>query len=126
MYFWYREVSYDEEFVQEIRHCVRYAAAILLKRIHSVNVTHLIIKKAIPLGVQHLDALLRADEYRLHLLNGDEAKAKQMSLKDAFLDYLGPNLHPAACNRAREVEYVRTAASKLLPYLIQQRFHNSR
>ena len=45
MYSWYREVSYDQEFVQEIRHCLRYATAILLKRVHKVNVSQLIVKK---------------------------------------------------------------------------------
>ena len=123
MYFWYREVSYDEDFVQEVRHSLRYATAILLKRIHNVNVTHLIIKKAIPLGVNHLDALIHADEFKRHV---NQTLNRNMSFREAFLDYMGPNIHPAACNRAREVEYVRNAASKLLPLLIPVRFQSSR
>ena len=37
IYFWYREISYDEDFVQEIRHVLRHAVAILTKRLCRVS-----------------------------------------------------------------------------------------
>merc|ERR1719376_985804 len=149
VYSWYREVSYDEDFVQEIRHCLRYATAVLLKRFHAnVNLSQLIIQKAIPIGVNHLDALIHAEEFRQHLTQSSlsntagnpefksEAGGNEgggnwrgkpaATLKDAFMNYMGPNLHPASSNRAREVEYVRTAAAKILPHLLPVRFHSPR
>ena len=45
VYLWYREISYDEDFVQEIRQVLRHAIAILGKRLCRVDLTDLIIKK---------------------------------------------------------------------------------
>jgi sorting nexin-14 len=33
VYLWYREISYDEDFVQEIRQVLRHAIGILCKRL---------------------------------------------------------------------------------------------
>ena len=91
LYIWYREVSYDEEFVQEVRQTLRYATSILLKRFHRVNVTQLILKKAIPVGVSHLDALIHADIYMKDVYGSKINKNKNIILnrRDAFLDYVG-------------------------------------
>ena len=53
VYFWYREISYDEDFVQEIRLVLRHAVAILMKRLYKVDLTDLIVKKVIPIGLCH-------------------------------------------------------------------------
>ena len=54
VYEWYREISYDEDFVQEIRHVLRHAVAILVKRLYRVDLTDLIVKKVIPIALCHL------------------------------------------------------------------------
>ena len=91
MYPWYQEVSYDEDFIQEVRHILRYASSILLKRLHRVNVTQLILKKAIPIGVSHLDALIHSDIYMEEVYGSKINKNKNIILnrRDAFLDYVG-------------------------------------
>ena len=40
--------------------------------------------------------------------------------------FTGPNVHPAVCNRSREVEYMRCVTAKILPFLVPLRFQNSR
>ena len=91
MYPWYQEVSYDEDFIQEIRHTLRYASSILLKRFHRVNLTKLILKKAIPIGVTHLDALIHSDIYMEEVYGSKINKNRSIILnrRDAFLDYVG-------------------------------------
>ena len=58
VYVWYREISYDEDFVQEIRLVLRHAVAILVKRLYRVDLTDLIVKKVIPIALCHLGRLL--------------------------------------------------------------------
>ena len=88
---WYREISYDEDFVQEIRYLLRYACSILLKRFHRVNVTRLILNKAIPIGVSHVDALIHSDIYMEEVYGSKINKNKNIILnrRDAFVDYVG-------------------------------------
>ncbi len=40
VYHWYGEVSLDEEFLQEVRYALRYATAILIKRLGRVSLTY--------------------------------------------------------------------------------------
>ena len=54
VYVWYREISYDEDFVTEIRLVLRHAVAILVKRLYRVDLTDLIVKKVIPIALCHL------------------------------------------------------------------------
>ena len=73
----------------------------------------------------HLDSLLRADKFRKSH-HGESGSSSVMSLKDAFVEVMGPSIHPASLRRAREVEYVRNAAATVLPHLIPPRFHHSK
>ena len=63
VYEWYREISYDEDFVQEIRHVLRHAVAILVKRLCRVDLTDLIVKKVIPIALCHLGRPFLSFEY---------------------------------------------------------------
>ena len=88
---WYREVSYDEDFVQEIRHILRHTSCILIKRFHRVSLAQLILKKAIPVGVSHVDALIHSDIYMQEVYASKINKNKNIILdrRDAFVDYVG-------------------------------------
>eukprot|EP00094_Tigriopus_californicus_P000393 TCALIF_00382-PA protein Name:"Similar to Snx14 Sorting nexin-14 (Mus musculus)" AED:0.14 eAED:0.14 QI:227/0.95/0.85/1/0.7/0.66/21/178/1109 len=63
VYSWYGMISYDEEFVQEIRHILRYASSVIVRRLSRVNLATLITRKAIPIGLSHLDACYYARQY---------------------------------------------------------------
>ena len=62
VYSWYGVISYDEEFPQELRQTVRYSSAVLLRRLSKVDLTTLITRKAIPIGLSHLDSYLLAKD----------------------------------------------------------------
>ena len=123
VYLWYREISYDEDFVQEIRQVLRHAIAILGKRLCRVDLTDLIIKKVIPIGLCHLDALLHAEEF---VKSDKNTRQLNMELRDAYVDYLGPRIHPAALNRIKELEYVQSSVACLVPHLLPPRYLSSK
>lgn len=115
VYSWYRELSYDEDFVQEIRYVIRHATAIIIKRIYAIDITQLITRKAIPLGLKHVDDLYNATRSHPNKI-----------MRMAFIDFMGSEIHPAVLNRGKEVEYVRNISNKVLPFLVPTRILNSR
>ena len=54
------------------------------------------MKKAIPIGVSHLDAILHADTYVKDVYNSKINKHENiiLNLRDAFLDYVGKSYLP--------------------------------
>jgi len=123
VYLWYREISYDEDFVQEIRQVLRHAIAILCKRLCRVDLTDLIIKRVIPIGLCHVDALIHAENF---IKSEKNTRKLNMELRDAYVDYLGPRIHPAALNRVKELEYVQSVVASLVPYLLPPRYLSSK
>ena len=123
VYIWYREISYDEDFVQELRQVFRHAAAVLVKRLYRVDLTDLIIKKVIPIALCHIDALLHANNF---LKSDKNIRKLNMDMKTAYLDYLGPMIHPAAMSRAKEKEYVQSIVASLIPHLLPPRYQSSK
>ena len=89
VYGWYGQISYDEEFVQEIRHLLRHATAVLVKRLAKIDLATLITRKAIPLGLAHVDAYHHAKEYSL---------AFSAPLAECYYDFVGTKIHPASHN----------------------------
>ncbi|XP_063236943.1 sorting nexin-14-like [Bacillus rossius redtenbacheri] len=109
VYFWYRNLSADEDFVQELRQGLRHAASVLLHRGLQVDLARLITGRLVPAGLGHLDDYLGA--LRLAARHGaplEEAAARQ----------LGARLHPAARSREAELAYLRHLVSLLLPRLL--------
>ncbi|XP_059094293.1 sorting nexin-14-like isoform X2 [Tigriopus californicus] len=116
VYSWYGMISYDEEFVQEIRHILRYASSVIVRRLSRVNLATLITRKAIPIGLSHLDACYYARQY---------ARSFKSDYRDAFFDFLGPNAHPATMSRENEVLYIQSVARRLLKHVFPKRNLNS-
>lgn len=123
VYVWYREISYDEDFVQEIRQVIRHAVAILSKRLYLVDLTKLIIKRVIPIALCHIDALMNSERF---IKSDKNTRQLNMELREAYLDYLGPRVHPAALSRAREVEYVQSIVASIVPHLVPPRYQSSK
>ncbi|XP_052800556.1 sorting nexin-14-like [Mya arenaria] len=109
VYTWYRKVSPDEEFVDELRTSIRFLFSVLLRRGKKVDVPRLVTEKLMRAGLQHLHACLQA-----------RAQAKEgEDLQDATLAFLGPNLHYAMSSRKAEQEYIRRLVEKIFPYVLR-------
>ncbi len=116
-------MSYDEDFVQEVRYVLRHAVANLTKRVYRVDLTTLITKTVIPAALTHVDALIHSSDF----VNSDmNTKELDLDLQKAFVEYMGPNLHPAVLSREKEVDYTSTLTSKLVPLLIPRRYKSSK
>ena len=123
VYFWYREISYDEDFVQELRLVLRHAIAILGRRLCKVDLTDLIVKRVIPIALCHVDALIQADSF---VKSSKNTRQINMDLRQAYRDYLGPRVHPAAMSRVKEHDYVQGIVSSLVPFLLPPRYQSSK
>ena len=123
VYFWYREISYDEDFVQEIRLVLRHAVAILMKRLYKVDLTDLIVKKVIPIGLCHIDALRHADNF---IRSSKNIRGINLDLRKAYLDYLGPRIHSAALSRINELDYNQSFIATIVPFLMPARYKSSK
>ena len=123
VYFWYSEISYDEDFVQELRCVLRHAIAILGRRLCKVDLTDLIVKRVIPIALCHVDAAIQADSF---VKSAKNTRQINMELRQAYLDYLGPRIHPAAMSRVREHDYVQGIVASIIPLLIPPRYHSSK
>ncbi|XP_071954615.1 sorting nexin-14-like isoform X2 [Antedon mediterranea] len=108
VYSWYKDISKDEEFVNELRSGIRYIAAILLKRLQKVDLPTLILDKLVKNGLSHLDLILRTKRK----LNSND------NFDVEILKAYGSNLHCAARSRDYELRYVRHLLDAIFPMLI--------
>ncbi|XP_049774784.1 sorting nexin-14-like isoform X1 [Schistocerca cancellata] len=128
VYAWYKELSTDESFIQELKHAIRYSSSVLLRRILQVDVARVILYKLLPVGLRHLDDFLGS----IRLAGGTQATSGILEdldravLERAALRYLGPRLHPAVHSREAELMYLRQLTCLLLPQLVQQQQLNCR
>ncbi|XP_064595473.1 sorting nexin-14-like isoform X2 [Liolophura sinensis] len=109
VYTWYREVSADEEFVDELKSSIRFIVAVLLRRAKKIDVPRLVTQKLIKAGLQHLDFYLRAKR----------TAVPGCDLQQLTLEHYGPHLHCAMKNRKIEVEYLRRLAEQLFPHILR-------
>ncbi|KAL4225712.1 Sorting nexin-14 [Mactra antiquata] len=109
VYTWYKDLSEDEEFVDELRTSIRFLFSVLLRRIKKVDVPVMVTQRIIKASVQHLHACIQAK-----LTN-----AEGTDLQEATLHYLGPHLHYAMHGRKSEQEYIRRLVEKLFPYILR-------
>jgi sorting nexin-14 len=123
VYTWYREISYDEDFVQEIRHVLQHSVANLTKRIYRLDLTLLITKRVIPSALCHLDALIHAENF---VKSDQNTREINLELRQAFLDYMGSGIHQAALSRVKEVDYTQGLVTSLVPLLLPPRYKSSK
>ncbi|CAL1530450.1 unnamed protein product [Lymnaea stagnalis] len=116
VYTWYRDLSEDEEFVDELRTNFRFLASVMFRRLKKVDVPKLITLKLLRAGVQHIDLCLQA--YDKAGNNGD--------LQQIVLDFMGPSVHCAMWSRKAELEYLRRLVESLFPYILRPQALNSR
>ncbi|XP_067145190.1 sorting nexin-14-like isoform X2 [Centruroides vittatus] len=112
IYSWYKSISSDEYFVQELRVSLRFLISSLLIRILQVDNVDLITEKIANAVLKHVDCYLYVK---------DQSKPHEL-LQEKVLNYYGSNLHIALQNRKTEVHYLRNLIELLLPYCLPKKF----
>ncbi|XP_061599660.1 sorting nexin-14-like isoform X2 [Cololabis saira] len=108
VYPWYRDITDDEAFVDELRVTLRFFAAVLVRRIQKVDVASLITQKLLKVSMKHIEIISKARQ-----------KVKNTEcLQQAALDEYGPDLHMALRSRRDELLYLRKLTEMLFPYIL--------
>ncbi|XP_012936262.1 sorting nexin-14 isoform X1 [Aplysia californica] len=115
VYTWYRDLSEDEEFVDELRTNFRFLASVMFRRMKKVDVPELVTQRVFPAIMKHIDICLQA--YKKEGCKGDMQKV--------VLEYLGSNVHCAMWSRKAELEYLRRLVESLFPYILRPQALNS-
>ncbi|KAM4724173.1 sorting nexin-14-like isoform 2-T2 [Anableps anableps] len=108
VYPWYREITDDESFVDELRVTLRFLAAVLVRRTQKVDVASVITRKLLKASMKHIEIISKA---RLKVKNTE-------CLQQAALDEYGPDLHVALRSRRDELLYLRKLTEILFPYIL--------
>ncbi|CAJ1073509.1 sorting nexin-14-like isoform X4 [Xyrichtys novacula] len=105
---WYRDITDDEAFVDELRVTLRFFAAVLVRRTQKVDVASLITKKLLKVSMKHIEIISKARQ-----------KVKNTEfLQPAALEEYGPDLHVALRSRRDELLYLRKLTEMLFPYIL--------
>uniref|UniRef100_A0A8C6CDC1 Sorting nexin 14 n=1 Tax=Monodon monoceros TaxID=40151 RepID=A0A8C6CDC1_MONMO len=108
IYPWYRDVTDDESFVDELRIMLRFFASVLIRRIHKVDIPSIITKKLLKAAMKHIEVIVKASQ-----------KVENTEfLQQAALEEYGPELHVALRSRRDELHYLRKLTELLFPYIL--------
>uniref|UniRef100_A0A665WQ01 Sorting nexin 14 n=1 Tax=Echeneis naucrates TaxID=173247 RepID=A0A665WQ01_ECHNA len=108
VYPWYRDITDDEAFVDELRVTLRFFAAVLVRRTQKVDVASLITQKLLKVSLKHIEIISKARQ-----------KVKNTEyLQQAALEEYGPDLHVALRSRRDELLYLRKLTEMLFPYIL--------
>ncbi|XP_017269617.1 sorting nexin-14 isoform X3 [Kryptolebias marmoratus] len=108
VYPWYRDITDDEAFVDELRVTLRFFAAVLVRRTQKVDVASLITKKLLRVSMKHIEIISKA---RQRVKNTEH-------LQQAALEEYGPDLHVALRSRRDELLYLRKLTEMLFSYIL--------
>ncbi|XP_065162082.1 sorting nexin-14-like isoform X2 [Atheta coriaria] len=106
---WYTDYTNDQSFVYELKHSIRYATGVAVKRFLELDIGHIITNKLIPCAMKHVDD---------HLCMVQIAELKNSEINKIAVDYLGKRLHIAATTRSNELKYLQNLASALTERLL--------
>ncbi|XP_013383349.1 sorting nexin-14 isoform X2 [Lingula anatina] len=113
VYTWYRDLSQDEAFVDELRTSLRFIVAVFLRRLKKVDLPSIITDKLIKAGMRHLQICMAVKDTGLAKDDG--------SFQRAVLSYYGPYLHCAMVSRNQELQYLRKVTENLFPHILSER-----
>nr|XP_056712474.1 sorting nexin-14 [Euleptes europaea] len=116
VYPWYRDITDDEAFVDELRVTLRFFASVLLRRIYKVDVPSVITKKMLKAALKHIEVIAKASQ-----------KVKNVEyLSQAALEEYGPELHVALRSRRDELLYLRKLTELIFSHILPPRATDSR
>ncbi|XP_066468599.1 sorting nexin-14 isoform X2 [Tiliqua scincoides] len=108
VYPWYRDITDDESFVDELRVTLRFFASVLIRRIYKVDIPAVITKKMLKAAMKHIEIIAKA---RQKVKNSEY-------LQQAALEEYGPELHVAVRSRREELLYLRKLTELLFAYIL--------
>lgn len=108
VYPWYRDLTDDEAFVDELRVTLRFFAAVMVRRAQKVDVPALITCKLLKVAMKHIEIIAKA---RQRVKNTEY-------LQQAAVEEYGPDLHVAVRSRRDELLYLRKLTELLFPYIL--------
>ncbi|XP_018422633.1 PREDICTED: sorting nexin-14 [Nanorana parkeri] len=116
VYPWYRDITEDESFVDELRLALRFFASVLVRRIQKVDIPSIITVKLLKAAMKHIEIIKKAKQ-----------KVKNFeSLQQAALEEYGPDLHVALRSRRDELSYLRSLTELLFPFILPPKATDSR
>ncbi|XP_036405366.1 sorting nexin-14-like isoform X2 [Megalops cyprinoides] len=108
VYPWYRDVTDDEAFVDELRLTLRFSAAVMVRRAQKIDAPSLITGKLLKAAMKHIEIIAKARQKVKH----------SEYLQQAALEEYGPDLHVALRSRREELLYLRKLTEMLFPYIL--------
>ncbi|XP_041418110.1 sorting nexin 14 L homeolog isoform X3 [Xenopus laevis] len=116
IYPWYRDITEDESFVDELRLSLRFFASVLVRRIQKVDIPSVITQKLLKAAMKHIELIAKA---RQKVKNSEY-------LQQAALEEYGPDLHVALRSRRDELFYLRKLTELLFPFILPPKSTDSR
>ncbi|KAG7254960.1 hypothetical protein CRUP_004278, partial [Coryphaenoides rupestris] len=83
VYPWYRDITDDEAFVDELRVTLRFFAAVLVRRTQKVDVASLITRKLLKVSMKHIEVISKArqrEEFNDKILCPELSDAEKVAL----------------------------------------------
>ncbi|XP_067900781.1 sorting nexin-14 isoform X2 [Heterodontus francisci] len=105
---WYRDLTDDEAFIDELRVTLHFFAAVLVRRAQKVDIPVLVNRKLLKAAVKHIEVISKARQKVKHI----------EYLQQAALEEYGPDLHLALRSRRDELQYLRKLTEMLFPYIL--------
>lgn len=106
---WYKNLTDDDTFINELQVSFRYASATIINRYNNIDLGKLITHKLIPCALRHIHDYLKIQEYM---------KKQNRTIENTAVEYFGKRLHAAVTNRENELGYLRHLTTCLLPHMI--------
>uniref|UniRef100_A0A4W4F3X1 Sorting nexin 14 n=1 Tax=Electrophorus electricus TaxID=8005 RepID=A0A4W4F3X1_ELEEL len=106
VYPWYRDVTDDEAFVDELRLTLRFVTAVLVRRAQRVNIPSLITLKLLKVAMKHIEIIAKARQKGILLHVKYPAQMKGVGMLQ-FLDEL-----------VKYTTYLRKLTEMLFPYIL--------
>ena len=69
------------------------------------------------------DALMHADNF---VKSSKNTRQINLEIREAYLDYIGQKIHPAALSRIKEVDYNQSICNEIVPFLLPPRYKSSK
>ncbi|XP_062323345.1 sorting nexin-14 isoform X3 [Osmerus eperlanus] len=108
VYPWYRDITDDEDCVDELRMTLRFFAAVMIRRAQKVDVPSVVAGKMMKATMKHIEIISKA---------WGKVRSSE-SLQQAALEEYGPDLHVALRSRRDELLYLRKLAEMLFDYVM--------
>ncbi|XP_023327510.1 sorting nexin-14 isoform X3 [Eurytemora carolleeae] len=110
---WYKDISPDLEFIQQIRIIIRNITANIIFRLMRVDITELLMVDIVPIVAQHLDSVLWTRQHT----QGEQGKK---NFKSNYIALVGKDVHIALSSREAEVEYLEDLSARIIPLIYKE------